>query len=332
MKVSLLSLSLLSFIAIASTDRIPLPPGVSIEGVKHIGGYNFLLTDILNGRIMWFDANTNLLATIIQGAPGRTFQGLTYDTRTKYIFAAGSGPRFSKILNNDLRSSGNPFNLSFKPVTASFHVYDILSGKEVASCAPEGAEVINDVVIDWRSKYAYFTETFGTVLYKVKISAFPKCEIEKIQLPTSGFGPGPKGVRPGRSSGLTLFRDGIVISNFGRGSLWYYDLQLKKIYQIVEEYTYGNPVGSIVLGNRCLLVADNTNEAINIFRITQNKRNRRVSTTFKLAITSENFTRPSTFDAFSGRLVVANFNNEKLGKEGSIFLTSGDIPPVSQLC
>lgn len=329
------ALSTLFVSAFATTRRVRLPFGSAVEGVTHVRGDNFILSDTLKGRMMLYDSKSDLLVTVVRTTPGRTFQGIHFDEKSGYVFAAGSGYAFSRVNNNFLQETENRFSFRYRSVQPSLHAFDLIRGN-VLTCTLRDAGVVNDVVTDPAGEYAYFTDSLRPWFYRVRISLidsgrlsdFTTCSnMTRIELPKATFG--GDGFY---ASGLAFFKGGLVIPNFNHRSVWYYNLAQSTAYEIVRgEYRFGNPVGVKVVYDRCLITVDNMGSALNVFRIKQNMEGR-VYTTFVQRINSTDFSEPTTFDVRGRTMVIANFDNKQLGSKGRLWLTVKHLPEVSDLC
>lgn len=317
----------ITLLVVAHAIRVPLPFGAGVEGVAHVGGNNYVLSDLLNGRILYYDSNSDLLTTIVQSEPGRTFQGLAYSPRKNLVLAAGSGPVFAGVNNDFLKVSGNPFGFNYETVASTMHVIDFYSGKVISSCpAPAGSLLVNDVTVDWRGNFAYFTESLGATLYRMNLKKPADCKITKVALPEASFSG-----QAFYAAGVATWRGGILISNFALNNVWYYDIRSRRTYPIIAgKPEYGNFVGIAVAYGKCLLAADNIGSKISVFRLTQ--RRRIVSAEFKGTLSGRDISEPSTI-AVNGRVMVAtSFNNTILGAEGNIWVTKRVLPMMSDLC
>lgn len=315
------------FVSVANAVRVDLPFGVGVEGVTHIRANNYVLSDLLNGRLIYYDSNTALMTTIVQPEPGRTFQGLAYSRSKNLILAAGSGPVFAGVNNDFLNASGNPFSFNYETVSSAMHVIDFFSGKVVRTCAaPAGSLLVNDVTVDWRGDFAYFTESLGATLYRMNLKALPDCKVTKIALPEASFSG-----QAFYAAGVAAWRGGILISNFALNNVWYHDVRTDRTYPIITgKPEYGNLVGIAVAYGRCLLAADNIGSKISVFKLTQTSR--AVSAQFKRTLSGMDISEPSTI-AVNGRVMVAtSFNNTILGSEGNIWVTKRILPKASDLC
>lgn len=327
MKASIAFLTIVALLTTSNAVRVNLPFGVGAEGVAHVKANNYVVSDLLNGKILYYDSVSDLLTTIAEAGPGQTFQGIKYDRKNNYVIAAGSGPAFAGVNNDFLNASGNPFNFRYETVLSAMHVIDFYSGEIVASCpAPEGSLLVNDVAVDWKGEFAYFTESLSSYFYRLNLKQLPACKITKVNLPPESFG--------GNNfftAGMVNYRNGIIMTNLARGNLWYHDLRSKQTYPIVDsDPMFGGQVGLGIAYGTCLLSADNFGSKINVFRLTQN--NRVVSAKYVRSLSGMDISEPSTIATNGNTMVATSFNNTILGAEGNIWLTKRTLPPVSELC
>lgn len=324
---SLIVVALLSFSA--NAVKFNTPEGFAVEGLKHISGGNFILSDNINGRLLWYDIRTNQLATIIQPLDKRTFQGSYYDKKNDYLFVSGSGASIANVNNGLLALSKNTFNFSFdETVTPSMHVFKLTTSKLVATCIPEGGDLVNDVVVDSASKFAYFTDSRRPLLYKLYIDNLPECKFDTIPLPLSGF----SGTQDTYTAGITKWKGGLILSNYHQGSLWYYDLKSKLSYEIVPQNS-GQQVSVRVVAGRCLFSTDYSNNRVNVYRLTHRPdMKKRVSAKLAYRITDPDFSLPSKVDVSGRNLLVSNMNVTILGETGNLYLIKKRLRPFKTLC
>lgn len=314
---------------VSSARRVDTPFGAAIEGVSHIAGSNFVLSDVRNGRLMWYDQETDLFATISQAPIGSTFHGIRYHTPSGYVFAAGSGPLFAAVNNMELNQSDNMYNFSYPVAQPAMHVYSLTTGQPIVTCsAPEGANLINDVAVDRVGEFAYFTDSMRATLYRMHISAFPECNIDTIALPRKQFG--GNGFY---AAGLEMFAGGLLITSFNGRTVWFHDLTSVSTYRVTgPAMRFGNQVGVRVVANKCMLTADYSKNLIHVYRLRKKSGNGKVVARWKYSLGDGHLSQPTTFDVIGRNIVVANFNNTELGNNGRMYLTVKLINEINDLC
>lgn len=126
-------------------DLISLPDGFQPEGIVTGRGFTFYAGSLAGGAIYEGSLRTGEGSVLIQPQAGRIAVGLSYDSRSGYLFVAG-GP------------------------TGQGYVYDTVTGDTVAVYQLNTlGTFVNDVIVT-RSA-AYFTDSNRAVFYKVPLSA-----------------------------------------------------------------------------------------------------------------------------------------------------------------
>lgn len=128
----------------AFPDNIPLPNGWQPEGIAVGRGTSFYAGSLANGAIYRGDLRSGDGAVLVAGQPGGLSVGLSVDTRSNYLFAAGG-------------------------VNGNANVYDAGSGALLTTyqfTAP-GSGFVNDVIVTRNA--AYFTDSFQPRLYRVAL-------------------------------------------------------------------------------------------------------------------------------------------------------------------
>ncbi len=127
----------------AFPEVLSLPDGFRPEGIVTGRGSEFFVGSLAAGAVYRGDYRTGDGEVHVPPASGRVAVGLSYDSRSDYLFVAGGG-------------------------TGEAYVYDARTGETVAvySLADTGA-FVNDVVVT--STAAYFTDSFRPFLYRVPL-------------------------------------------------------------------------------------------------------------------------------------------------------------------
>ena len=126
---------------------IPLPDGFRPEGITTGRGSTFFAGSLVDGRIYKGDYRTGQGEILVQGVEGRVAVGLSYDSRSNYLFVAGGR-------------------------TGTASVYDANTGQLVQEynlANPDDGTFVNDVVVTRDA--AYFTDSFAPQYYVLPLSA-----------------------------------------------------------------------------------------------------------------------------------------------------------------
>jgi hypothetical protein len=140
-------------------DIIELPDGYFPEGIAVGDGYTAYVGSLADGAIWEANLRKGTGEILVEGVEGRLAVGMSFDTRTDYLFVAG-GP------------DGNAY------------VYDTDNGAlvDIISLVPFG--FVNDVIVTDRA--AYFTDSFAAQLYVVPLTARGHVAGPPATLPLTG--------------------------------------------------------------------------------------------------------------------------------------------------
>lgn len=268
---------------------IDLPHGVRSEGVTHLAGSNFLASDVFTGNLYLIDVYSRLITSAVRAPPGRLTAGI-WGTKT-HIFAAGTGPR------------------GRTPSKAKMYVYDTVTGAPIASCDAVNGSFVNDVVSDHR--YAYFSDSGRALIYRMKLSSLPQCDITTIPLmPSALFEGNPNEFY---SNGIhTFYSHGLLLANSAQQTIYFVDARNGfKVSPVLFE----GPVDSLpgVDGieriYNTLYVTQNSLNKISVWKLGFKGSTREVTLKFVKDITRPGeFATPTTVAVSKNRLVAANFN------------------------
>ena len=262
--------------------QFALPFGVQPEGVTFARGSNYFAGDVRSGSIFLVDVASGLVTTAVAPIPGRI--GVGIDASRDRLFVAGGGS-------------------SVPGVEAALYVYDIPTGKPIATCPTGGGSFVNDVIAD--KDFAFYTDSFRGVVYKLSIRALPRCSFETISLPTPDFKP-EAGVF--RANGIVKYKGGLIVANSELATPFFIDiLNGNKAQRILPNgTTEGNDGLDIVRmrGESLLYVTQNRLNRVSVWKLAI--RGRRVSAKFVKNITSSGFNFPTTVAVKRNTLVVAN--------------------------
>lgn len=182
-----------------SANVISLPPGVQPEGITFGLGSNYFASDLRSGSVFLIDVQSGLVTTAVPPVSNRSGVGLDFSRGR--LFVAGGGSLFK----------GAP-----KP---ALHVYDVITGRAIVSCPTRNAGIVNDVVAD--RDFAYYTDSFRGLVYKLSISDLPNCRIEKIRLPRPAF---KSEDFVFRANGIVKYKGGLIVANSDVAAPFFIDL------------------------------------------------------------------------------------------------------------
>lgn len=281
---SILVVSFLILFPFSSARVIPLPPGVQPEGVTFALGSNYFASDLRSGSVYLIDIHSGLVTTAVPSVQGRIGVGLDFSRGR--LFVAGGGALFD----------GGP-----KP---ALHVYDVATGKTIATCRIRNGGFVNDVVAD--RDFAYYTDSFRGVVYKLSISALPKCKFQRIRLPRPAFKAEDFVFK---ANGIVKYKNGIIVGNSALSAPFFIDLlNGNKGQQILSTGSIPGTDGFDIVrkkGGSILYVTQNRLQLISQWKLGIDDRK-----VFARAL--KNITAPEVFDfpttvAINGdTLVVAN--------------------------
>jgi hypothetical protein len=265
-----------------SPDIIDLPSGFFPEGVAIDDSRNVYTGSLADGSIWKGDLRTGVGDVLVEGSPGRLAVGMSFDSRTGYLFVAG-GP------------DGNAY------------VYDSSSGAEVAivNLVPFG--FVNDVIVTHSA--AYFTDSFAPQIYLLPLSPAGQIDGPATTLPLSGdfqFAPGEfnaNGIEAAAVGGSL-----IVVNSFF-GEIYTVDATSGEATQIDMGGTVVNGDGLVLLGRTLYAVEGGKNQ------ITQISLSPDLSSGAVVgALVSDAFDVPTTAAAIGGSLYAVNakFNTPPL--------------------
>ncbi len=263
---------------------IALPNGFAPEGLTFGRGPTFFVGSLATGGIWRGNARTGTGSVFTPATTGRTAVGLSYDTRTDSLFAAG-GP------------------------TGKGYVYNATTGMDRAvlqlaraDTAAAGGSFVNDVVVTHGA--AWFTESRSAVLYRVplglggRLPANPR--VERVRLT------GAVTIVPGalNINGIVALAGGrtLLVGNTATGQLYRVDARTgRSIVVDLDGKAVPNADG-LVLRGRTLYVVQNRSNQVSVVQLNGRADAGRVVR----VITSPLFMVPSTADLYGGSLYLVN--------------------------
>lgn len=320
MTIALYFLAVLSIIMGSSAYTIEMPRGFTPENVIGVGSGNFLLSDVATGNVVLFNLKTRQFYTVVQAPKDRLIQGLAYDSKRDFIVTAGSGRRYAFVQNNGLSGTANVANVNYPSLDTAINIYKKETGKPVAQCNATGAILIKDVTIDTAGNFAYLTDAFRAVIYKLDLHQLPNCVVSTIEVRYfDEFANGGTWY-----TGIGAYRNGVILNSFSAQLSAFVNTKTGKTSVLAKGDGYND--GLKVRGN-CLFAVDALNAKINVYQLYKNK-----STLFRPSAVLTRTLQDTTLDqptalAFSGRnIVVPNVNAAALGRTGSMLLTVLQVP------
>lgn len=320
-----IALALLLFTTYVTARRIPLPPGVIIEGIAQVSGSLFVGSNPRTGDMILFDADSGIVTTIARAPPRRASFGVHYDRRTSRIFVAGGGVPFSDFVNNQLPpDSPLAYPANYTPAV---HVYNLPTGDTVTSCPVTGALFLNDITMDESRKFVYVTDSLVPRVFRLRVSSLPRCDISSVQLPADKFS--------GNNffaSGVQPYKGGLLVNNYGLGGVYFVDIaNMKKglppkVTLAIEGGENGviEPDGLQRKGLNWLYVVSVATNTILHFRLSFHQRTRTVSGRVVRRIRSKDFSELSAVGVWGRTIVASNMNNTMFGVTGKMWLATVD--------
>lgn len=311
---------LLALIMGVSSFTVPVPRGAIPENIIAVGGGNFLMSDMPTGNVMLFNIISRQFYTVVTAPPGRLIQGLAYDKKRDLIITTGSGPPYAQGANANLATGPNVANVVYPVVGTAMNIYEKSSGKPFAQCNATGAILMKDVAIDSSGNFAYFTDAFRALIYKLDLNQLPNCVVSIIDMPSFPEFSGGNTFY----TGIGAYRNGLIINSFSAQLSIFLNPNNGKT--VVLAKGDGGQGGLKVRGN-CLLVTDALNQEIDVYQLYKNR-----STNFSpravrtRTITDDSFDMPTGL-ALSGRTTVSpNLNLGVIGRTGSLSLAIVELP------
>lgn len=289
--------ALFSFCIVQFTcgEVIDLPLGVRAEGVAHVAGSNFLVSDAFTGNLYLLDTSSKLITTAVRAPPARSSLGV-YAT-SKYFFSAGGGATLGVQI--------------VPPPVASLYIYDVVSGLPKISCSFTDGVFVNDV---WANdRFAYYTDSGRAVLYRVSLTNdFSSCEKDVSLLSLNedfvvrGFNFAANGIRG--------YRNGLIIANGAQATIYFKDLLRNgTMHKIVPTGSIPNLDGLETaydknLQSQVLYISQNQIEVISVWKLSMGTDRIVTAVKIKDIRRPKQFKTQTTVAVGSGRLLAANFD------------------------
>lgn len=259
-------------------DTISLPDGWLPEGVVTGTGPVIYAGSRANGAIYAANLRTGAGEVLVPGAAGRVTVGLSYDKRTKYIFAAG-GP------------------------TGKAFVFDSRDGSTVAEFTLTSApSFINDVIVTRGA--AYVTNSSAAEFYRIPLG--PGGKVDPSATPeTIALGPGFDFI-PGafNANGIEASANGkyLIIVNSTAGKLYRVDPRSGEARAIdLGGASVSNGDGLLLKGKTIYVVRNRLNQ-IAVFKL----EDKFLRGEPKQTISDPRFDVPTTLAAFGESLYAVN--------------------------
>ena len=253
-------------------DRIALPDGYRPEGIAAGQGRSIYVGSIPTGQVLEIDTKTGASSESVPAREGHAAIGLKYDKHADRLFVSG-GP------------------------TGKAFVYDASTGAEVAAfqLTPTGQSTfINDVVLTRDA--AYFTDSRQPVIYAVQRDLSAVTPIALTGFPiTEG----------NNLNGIEAAANGRVLLAIqtSTGVLWRID-PATGAHAAVDLHgaSLTNGDGLLLIGNRTLLVVQNSSNQIAVVKLDSDFGSGLVVRT----ITDPDFDVPTTVARKRGSLYLPN--------------------------
>jgi hypothetical protein len=260
-------------------DSIPLPDGFYPEGIAVGTGHDFYVGSLLDGAVFKGDLRTGEGAVLASGVEGRLVAGLSFDSRSGLLWAAGADSDGSKLF-----------------------AFDGASGELIhAVTVPDGI-FLNDLAVTRNA--IYVTDSLAAVLWTVPLSEHGAPAGPPEAIPLSGdFEFVAEGDLPINLNGLEATPNGktLITVHTTLGLLYRIDPATGQATRIDLDATV--PFGDgLVLHGKTLYVVQNFSNQVSVIELDPGFASGRVVET----ITSERFRVPTTAARFGSDLYLVN--------------------------
>lgn len=279
------------------------------ESVAHVEGTKFIASDEFTGDVNVIDARDGYLGHVVKAPPGRIAFGLA--TNGELIFVAGG----------------------WYP-TPSLYVYSYGRNDipDIAACHFKPPAFLNDVVAD--KDFAYFTDSWNAVVYRLRLGSLPACDVDVISLPDKWFrqdyprrnlesDPAHgilKGVPIVRSNGIVLYNGGLIVGNSLLGAIFFVDFSSANEHGGGEGGTVVTPIvpfgatahadGMDIVQSEqhgtLLFIAQPRSYQVSVWRL--HAAGRLVSAELVNVFKDPNFQTPTSVAVGGGFMLVTNFD------------------------
>ncbi|PHN06114.1 SMP-30/gluconolactonase/LRE family protein [Flavilitoribacter nigricans] len=257
-------------------DLIPLPDGFKPEGIVAGTGSDFYVGSLADGSIYRGDFRTGSGEVFYTPDGANTAVGMSFDSRTKYLFVAGGG-------------------------FGTGYIVDTRTGTEVVSYDFGGA-FVNDVIVT--KDAAYFTDSFTPYIYKVPLgptgSPADAADVEAIELGGDfEFVPGNF-----NANGIEAIPDGtaLIVVNGGTGDLYLVDPETGDATLIdLNGDSVNNGDGILLVGKTLYVVQNFLNQIAEVKLSTDY-----LTGSVEDILTDDDFRIPTTVTRHGGTLYAVN--------------------------
>ena len=259
---------------------IALPNGFQPEGIAAGTGTTLYAGSLADGAVYQTDATTGEGSVLVAGETGRMNVGLTFDSRTGYLFAAG-GP------------------------TGKAHVYDTKAGTllQTYTLNTQGT-FVNDAVLSGDN--VYFTDSNRAVFYRLELGdggTLPEGDNGVTEVPITGaftLNPNPQALN---ANGIEVAEDGtLIIVDTSTGQLFTVDPATGESAEIdLGDGDVTNGDGILLDGNT-LYVVQNQDNKVAVVELSADLASGTITDT----LTNPNFKVPTTLATVNGTLYAVN--------------------------
>lgn len=274
--------------SIKSIEQIEAPNGVRLESITHAYDDVYYTADMYTGDVYKFILSNRSFDLMIKAPQGAGCLGVNYANGK--IFVAGAGiPHISGQF-------------------PALYVYDELSTSLITSCRTPIGGLINDVTI--KHNFAYWTDSYFNVLYKMNLNSLPNCQLDYITLPYMEFTIGQDG--RDKSNGIVYFDQGVIIANTVLETLFYVDFTLNnQVTQLLPYHTVTHADGMqlipIDLFTSMLFIAEPRDQMVSSWIVFQDKS--RIPQVFQYdKYISNGFDNPTSPAVFKDTLITTNID------------------------
>ncbi len=266
----------------ATPSSIALPNGFRPEGIASGEGTTLYAGSLANGAVYQADVATGEGSILVEGATGeneRINVGLTFDSRTGYLFAAG-GP------------------------TGKAQVYDTKAGTLLQTYTLSAdAKFVNDAILSGDS--VYFTDSARSVLYRLALGeggTLPEGDAGIGELLVTGAFEVDPDARI-NANGIEVAEDGtLIVVNSSTGQLFTVNPETGNSSEIdLGDSDVTNGDGILLDGNTLYVVQNRDNKIAAV-----SLSNDRSSGTITTTLTNPAFDVPTTLADVGGTLYAVN--------------------------
>ena len=264
----------------AAPATIALPNGFQPEGIAAGTGTTLYAGSLANGAVYQLDVATGEGSVLVEGEDGRVNVGMTFDSRTGYLFAAGGE-------------------------TGKAQVYDTQAGELLQTYTlNRNGTFVNDAVLSGNN--VYFTNSNRSVFYRLALGengALPAKNSGVTELPLTGAFALVPDLMAFNANGIAAAENGtLIIVKSATGQLFTVNPETGEAAEVdLGDADVTNGDGILLDGNT-LYVVQNQDNKIAVVELSADL----VSGTITNTLTNPAFDVPTTLADVNGTLYAVN--------------------------